>query len=101
VSSFFHHERWMIGKEQEEETVGFIGTCSASIDLTVEIDKQGLLGVTTKRLVDLTTMVVFFGWFVSHTHNLLTRRLSFIPFRRDLTFMSGICALLRVYVWRW
>jgi hypothetical protein len=61
---------------------------SASIDLTVEIDKQGLAGVTTKRLVDSTTMV-FFGLF----HITFFWKFKFHSVRRDLTFMSGICAL--------
>jgi hypothetical protein len=61
---------------------------SATIDLTVEIDKQGLAGVTTKRLVDSATMV-FFGLF----HITCFRKFKFYSVRRDLTFMSGICAL--------
>ena len=42
-------------RKEQEETVGFVGTAPL-LDFTAEIDKQGLAGVTTKRLVDSTTM---------------------------------------------
>ena len=53
----------------EERTGGNCWVCrySASVDFTAEIDKQGLAGVTTKRLVDSTTM----GFFWLDLHNCL------------------------------